>query len=188
MADPDDDFCNLMRRVGEGADDAAWELVNRYGEDIRRSVRRVLNLRLRPKFDSLDFVQLVWTSFFRVRDKCDRFERPEELAAYLVAMARNKVGLETRRRLSTRKYDVRREQPFDQLCSDNTACQQPAPIDVLIAREQWDQMLKGQPAHCRQIIHLRLQGHTCQEIGKTVHVAERTVRRFLKKLLHTTSV
>ena len=68
------------------------------------------------------------------------------------------------------------------------ACRQPAPIDVAIAHEQWDQMLKDQPAHYRRIIHLRLQGHTCQDIGKAVHLDERTVRRFLKKLLHTTSV
>ncbi len=66
MVECDDDFCTLMRRVGEGSEDAAWELVTRYGEDIRRAVRRVLNVKLRPKFNSLDFVQLVWKSFFRV--------------------------------------------------------------------------------------------------------------------------
>ncbi len=188
MAEYDDDFCKLMGRVAEGSEDAAWELVTRYGEEIRRAVRRVLNVKLRPKFDSLDFVQLVWKSFFRVRNNCNRFHRPEELAAYLVTMARNKVGLEARRRLSTEKYNIRREQSFNQLRSEDTACRQPAPIDVAIAHEQWDQILEGQPAHYRQIIHLRLQGHTCQEIGKTVRVSERTVRRFLKKLLHTTSV
>ena len=34
--------------------------------------------------------------FFLVRDKLDRFDRPEELAAYLATMARNKVGMEVR--------------------------------------------------------------------------------------------
>jgi RNA polymerase sigma factor (sigma-70 family) len=188
MTEHDNDFCGLMQRVGEGSEDAAWELVTQYGEDIRRAVRRVLNTRLRPKFDSLDFVQLVWSSFFRVRDKCDRFNRPEELAAYLVVMARNKVGMEVRRRLMTEKYNVRHEQAFDRLNDEDMACRQPAPIDVAIAHEQWDQMLKDQPAHYQRIIQLRLQGHTCQDIGKSVHLDERTVRRFLKKLLHTASV
>ncbi len=188
MAEYDDDFCNLMRRVSEGSEDAAWELVTQYGEGIRRAVRRVLNVKLRQKFDSLDFVQIVWKSFFRVRNKCDRFHRSEELAAYLVKMARNKVGMETRRRLATKKYNVRQEQSFDRLRAEDLACRQPAPIDFAIAHEQWDQMLEGQPAHCRRIVQLRLQGHTCQDIGKAVHVDERTVRRFLKKLLHTTSV
>lgn len=187
MMECDEDFCRLMGRVGEGSEDAAWELVARYGEQIHRTVRRVLNIKLRSKFDSLDFVQLVWKSFFQVRNKCDRFHRPEELAAFLVTMARNKVGLETRRRLTTEKYNVRREQPFDCYHAEGTVCREPTPIDVAIVHEQWDQMLEGQPMYCRQIIQLRLQGYTCQEIGKTVHVAERTVRRFLKKLLDTAS-
>jgi RNA polymerase sigma factor (sigma-70 family) len=174
--------------VGEGSEDAAWELVNRYGEEIRRAVRRVLNVKLRPKFDSLDFVQLVWKSFFRVRGKFDRFHRPEELAAYLVAMARNKVGMEIRRRLMTKKYNVRREQSFDRLRVADMAGRQPAPIDVAMARERWDQMLKGQPTHYQRIIQLRLQGHTCKDIGKVAHLDERTVRRCLKKLLHATFV
>ena len=103
MEEWDDNFTSLIRRVREGSEDAAWELVDQYGEAIRRAVRRALNERLRSKFDSLDFVQIVWNSLFRVRDKLDRFDRPEELTAYLVTMARNKVGMEVRRRLMTRE-------------------------------------------------------------------------------------
>lgn len=187
MEEYDDDFSKLMTSVGEGSEEAAWEIVTRYGEDIRRTIRRVLNVRLRPKYDSLDFVQLVWKSFFRVRDKCDRFQRSEELAAYLMKMARNKVGMESRRRLATKKYDVRQEQSYDRLPTKDMACRQPAPIDVAIAQEKWEQMLNGQPAHYQRIVQLRLRGHTCKDIGKTVHLDERTVRRFLKKLLNATS-
>ena len=191
MAECSDDFRTLMCRIGEGSQDAAWELVNRYGDEIRRAVRRVLNAKLRSKFDSLDFVQLVWKSFFEVRDRIDQFSRPEELAAYLVTMARNKVGMEVRRRLMTEKYNVRHEQPLTRLnaadgCLDATG-QQPTPADVAIAHEQWERMLKDQPDHCREIIHLRLQGHTYQSIADAVHVDKRTVCRFFKKLLDTTS-
>jgi RNA polymerase sigma factor (sigma-70 family) len=189
MAERDDAFRSLMDRVREGSEDAAWELVNEYGESIRRAVRRVLNDKLRSKFDSLDFVQIVWNSFFHVRDKSDRFNRPEELAAYLVAMAKNKVGMEVRRRLMTEKHNVRNEQSLDQLQASghpDLATRQPTPIDVAIAREQWDRLLEGQPAHYREIIHLRLQGHTYQSIADAVQVDECTVRRFLKRLLHTT--
>jgi RNA polymerase sigma factor (sigma-70 family) len=189
MGDRDDDFLDLMRRVHEGSEEAAWELVSDYGEPIRRAVRRALNERMRSKFDSLDFVQLVWNSFFRVRDKLERFDRPEELAAYLVAMARNKVGLEVRRRMRTAKYNVQCEQSLDQHsgCEDVSG-NQPAPIDVAIAREQWDRLLKDQPAHYRRVLSLRLQGHTFQAIADIVRLDERTVRRFLKRLLQTTGV
>jgi RNA polymerase sigma factor (sigma-70 family) len=188
MAEENDDFCRLMHRLDEGSEEAAWELVSRYGEEIRRGVRRTLNIKLRSKFDSLDFVQLVWKSFFRVPDKHGRFYRPEQLGAYLLAMARNKVGMETRRRLTTEKYNVGHEQSCSFLHAEDLASRQPAPIDVAIAHEQWDRMLKDQPPHYRQIIQLRLQGYTCQDIGKAIHVTERTVRRVLKKLLDTVSV
>ena len=49
-------------------------------------------------------------------------------------------------------------------------------------------MLEGQPPRYRQIINLRLQGHTCKDIGKAVHLDERSVRRFFGKLLSTISV
>lgn len=186
----DRDFHDLMRRVREGSEDAAWQLVNEYGESIRRAVRRALNDRLRSKFDSLDFVQVVWNSLFRARERLERFNHPGELAAYLIAMARNKVGMEVRRRLMTEKHYVGNEQSLDQLCaggSHDIASRQPSPIDVALAREQWDRILQDQPPHYRKIILLRLQGHTYQSIADAVHLDECTVRRFLKKLLHTTA-
>lgn len=64
--DDDDDFFLLMRRIREGSEDAAWELFEKYGGYIRRAVRRALNPRLRTQFESQDFVQMVWKSFFRM--------------------------------------------------------------------------------------------------------------------------
>jgi RNA polymerase sigma factor (sigma-70 family) len=183
MSDYEKDFDCLMQSVCLGSEEAAWQIVDRYGEDIRQAVRRVLNYRLRPKFDSLDFVQLVWNSFFRVREKCDRFHRPEELVAYLLAMARNKVGMEIRRRLMSEKYNIRRELPFDVLRDEELWSHDPPPMDVAVAQERWENMLKKQPSHYRKIIQLRLQGYTFQDIGKAVHLDERSVRRFLQKLL-----
>ena len=185
MIEANDHFQLLMSRIRGGSEDAAWELVGSYGEAIRRAVRRALNGRLRSKFDSLDFVQLVWNSFFRDRDTLDHFDSPEELARFLVAVAQNKVRMESRRRLRTHKYDVRREQPLDPSAErrSDVPGRQPAPIDIAIAREQWDRLLQGQPDQYRQIVRLRLQGHTYQAIGEALHLDERTVRRFFKRLL-----
>ena len=91
----------------------------------------------------------------------------------------------------TEKYNVRHEQSLDQFklrgCPDMPS-RQPAPVDVAIAHEQWDRLLKDQPDHYRRIIELRLQGHTYQSIADTVGVDECTVRRFLKRLLQSTAV
>ena len=181
----EDDFHELIRQVQSGSEDAAWELVDRYGERVRRAVRRLLNQRLRSKFDSLDFVQLVWSSLFRVRDRLDRFDRPEELAAFLVTMARNKVGMEVRRRLSTAKYNVNRETSIEEGKLGRQMelpGRDPPPIEVAIARERWDDIVKDQPERYRRIIELRLQGHACQEIADSLEIAECTVRRCIKRL------
>ena len=185
MLETHDEFRDLMGRVQEGSQDAAWELVDRYGDAIRRAVRRALNARLRSKFDSLDFVQLVWCSFFKAREEAVRFSRPEQLAAFLAAMARNKVGMEVRRRLMSQKRNVNREQTLSTLPAtvDPPADRDANPVDAAIAREQWNRLVAQQPDRNRQIISLRLQGLTERDIAESLNIAECTVRRFLKRLL-----
>jgi RNA polymerase sigma factor (sigma-70 family) len=185
-----EDFRGLLNSVKEGDDSAAWELVERYGEDIRNAVRRSLNRKLRPKFDSLDFVQLVWSSFFRKNSEAERFGSPEDLISYLIAMARNKVGMETRRRLTSLKYNVNRESSLEkdsQDTNDEIPSLLPEPMELAIARERWDRMLSNSPNQYKQIVRFRLQGRTCQDIADTLHLDESTVRRFLKRLQQETA-
>ena len=177
-------FRALIVEVSNGSEDAAWELVNQFGEQIRRAVRRLFSVKLQSLFDSLDFVQLVWTSLFRFRNKVAEFQSPRELAAFLATVAQNKVRDETRRRLTAAKYNVRREQPLDQDREGvDPPDRSPKPLDVAIARERRDRLLRGQPTHYRKIIRLRLEGHTHKDIAHMLGMDEGTVRRFLKKLL-----
>lgn len=186
MPDFTEDFQSLMRRVQEGSEEAAWELVEGYGEAVRRAVRRALNVRLRSKFDSLDFVQLVWCSFFRRTERAVRFTRPDELVAFLVKMATNKVRLEIRRRLLTQQYNVNRESRLDDLPEDqkSLADRRASAVELAIARERWERIIAGQPPRYRQIIQLRLQGLSNVEIAHRLHIAHTTVYRFLERLLH----
>ena len=189
MPDELDDFQVLLQRVCDGSEEAAWELVEKYGDHIRRAVRRSLDARLRSKFDSLDFVQLVWSSFFRARGRAQRFNHPGELVAFLRTMARNKVGMETRRRLNTEKLNVGRERSLDALPDRDSlvpASREDTPVAAAIAREQWNRILQDHPEHYQEVIRMRLQGHTCCGIADSLGLSERTVRRFLKKLCKDT--
>src|SRR5262249_36628315 len=85
-----EDFTALMQRVRSGSQDAAQQLVEQYGQHILRVIRRMLHKKLRSKFDSLDFQQDVWASFFADQPQ-KTFDRPEALAAFLAKVARNKV-------------------------------------------------------------------------------------------------
>lgn len=181
----DEEFLALIRQIRAGSQEAAWELVDRYGPSVLRTVRRVLNKRLRSRFDSMDFVQLVWSSFFRDPRKLAQLERPEDLAAFLVGMAHNKVGFVQRGHLYSQMREIRREIPISEgvmAQGSDLSGREPEPFEVAIAREQWDRMMRDEPEHYRRVVDLRLAGRTFPEIADSVGLAVSTVHGILKKL------
>lgn len=173
-------FRDLMRRVREGSPEAICDLVRRYEGYVRRAVRRVLDPKLRSKFDSMDFVQLAWRSFFRLPKHAARLETSSDFVAYLVTMACNKALMENRRG-RTRKRNVRREVPLGKSCEEAVSSD-PQPVDAAIAVDRLEQLLKGQSLLHRQIIELRLQGNTYEEIAEKLHIDLHTAHRFIRKL------
>jgi hypothetical protein len=83
MGGNDEDLCLLMKNVFAGSEDAATAFVDRYGPWVLQVVREKLDPRLRPQFDSLDFVQDVWAAFFANPLPEGKFKGPEKLAAFL---------------------------------------------------------------------------------------------------------
>ena len=91
---------------------AARELLQRYEPEVRLVVRRQLPRLLRSRFDSLDFLQSVWGSFFRrMRDAPTEFEDSRHLVAFLARAAKNKV-IDEYRRAASLKQDMHREEPL----------------------------------------------------------------------------
>jgi RNA polymerase sigma factor (sigma-70 family) len=142
------------------------------------------NRELRSLFDSADFTQSVWKSFFSTFD-AERFQSKEQLTAFLAGKARDEVHAEARKRL-TPKYDLRREQALDDSADDQRLADgggQPLPIDLAIAGERLEEILHGQPEQHREIIRLRRAGRSCAAIAAELQLDETTVHRFLAKLL-----
>ena len=77
----------LMGRVRAGCPRAAQEVFDRYSDAVRRVVRRVLRDRLRAKYDSTDFVQSVWASFFLTPPERYNFDTPQQLVNFLSKVA-----------------------------------------------------------------------------------------------------
>src|SRR5206468_1986583 len=148
-------------------------------------VRRRLLRKLRARFDSADFVQAVWASFFADRAELDLFQTPEKVVAFLAAMAQRKVQQETRRQLRFSKRDLRREESLDDSLLGHArelAAQEPTPSEVVSANEIWDRLVQHQPAHYRRILALRFLGYTYPEIAEQTGLNEKTVRRVLDEL------
>ncbi len=183
MAEDGGDFQGLMGRVRDGSQDAARELVARYGDHIVRVVRRRLSRKLRSKFDSADFQQDVWASFFA--NPAETFAGPDALAAFLAGVARNKVLMAVRQRCRLQKYNVDRERSLDGSAAfqaADVASPEPTPSQVAAAHEKWDHLLQGQPRHARRILALLRQGHTHGQIARVLGVHEKTIQRLIRRL------
>jgi RNA polymerase sigma factor (sigma-70 family) len=185
MADQQEEFGLLMERVRAHSDGAIRELIDRYGEHILRVIRRRLNRRLRAKYDSNDFMQAVWASFFALPPEKYHFERPEDLVTFFAALAHNKVVDVVRDRLLRPTHNVNRERSMDEAVDspeEDLVSREPLPQEIAIAREEWQRLLEGQPSRYQQILKLLREGRSREEIAAELRIHEKTVERVLRKL------
>lgn len=182
MSGTPDTFRDLMRRIQGGDEEAVRQLLDQYGAHVFRAVRRSLSRAIRSKYDSQDFVQSVWKSFFTRREELKGFDTPDQLIAFLTRVAGNKVIDQGRHHLRTEKADVTRERSITDRDCVRTPAHDPSPSEVAVANELWGRIIAGQPEHYRRILDLRAAGYTYQQIADELKINERTVRRVLNKL------
>lgn len=185
MTEQISDFAALMRQVQEGNPQAAEELHSVYGRYIRQAVRKRLDKKLRSKFDSLDFVQDVWASFFSDIPKKYSFATPEDLVGFVTTMAHHKVADAVRTRLHRQKYNVNREEGLDHMPGGLASfpAVQATPSEVAMGREEWARFLAKQPLAYRRILLLLREGKTSATIAEELGISQRTVNRVLRKVM-----
>ncbi len=184
MADEKAEFRTALEEVRGGSPDAIWKFIEKYGPFIRRIARRNLDTRMQSKFDSIDFVQMVWVSFFRDPRKIQSFQGPNDLYRYLGKVVKNKVCNEHRRRILSAKYDVARECALQE-SEDPADLLELTPSQIAIAREAWQRLIDGEPVRNQDIARLRLGGATFVEISRQLGINEKTVRRVIDRLLRS---
>src|SRR5262249_40177836 len=144
MTESHEAFTRLMERMRAGCPEAARELFDRYGAHVLLVVRRKLHQRLRTQYDSLDFTQAVWASFFAVPPQRYTFDGPDELLGFLSQLASNKVIEVFRARFRTNKHNLNREVPIrddDAVQAPEPSARQPTPSQVAMAKERWEQLV-----------------------------------------------
>jgi RNA polymerase sigma factor (sigma-70 family) len=179
------DFAELMQRVRSGCPEAAREVVERYGEKIQRFVRRHLSEHLRSQFDSLDFTQDAWASFFQLPAECYTFQTPRELYYFLTRLARHKlIDLYRRRHAQKREgYDTVPLRPqTDDDKGNEPAARQPTPSQIAVAEDQWDHMLQQIPPEVRHTLVMLRQGHSHEEVAACLGVRTSTLQSVLRRL------
>ena len=183
MAPADEEFRRMMEGVRAGSDEAVRELAERYGPYVLRLVRRRLAARLQSRLDPVDCQQEVWASFFTNRERLAKFHDRRSLLAFLARMTNAKVVDQCRRMTTLKREGELTAQvysdPFTLLALPGV---DPTPSQTAISREQLDRMLAGLGERDRQIVLLRLQGASYEEISRQLDVSARTARRTILEL------
>jgi len=175
----------LLERARQDSEGSAQEIVERYGSYILRAVRRRLNKKLRSKFDSVDFVQAVWASFFALPADRLQFDRPQQLVDFLMGLARNKVVDAVRQRLETQKYDINRELPlYDSTAVDarEVKARGPTASQVAIAKEEWQRAQDSAVPREERIVNWIQRGQSLESIAREIGVSVKTIRRVLERI------
>jgi RNA polymerase sigma-70 factor (ECF subfamily) len=173
----------LLARIKNGDEGAARELLSRYESKVRLVVRRQLPRLLRSRFDSIDFLQSVWGSFFyKIRTGPNDLHEEENLITFLAWAARNKV-IDEYRRAATLRQNIKREEPLELRNDKEVALAVgDTPSELAQAHETYDRLREMMPQRQRVILELKADGYSCREIGEKLGVSERTVQRVLEDL------
>jgi RNA polymerase sigma-70 factor (ECF subfamily) len=158
-------FADVLQRIRAGDEQAARELIARYEPVVRREVRaRLRDPRLRRLFDSADFCQSVFASFF-VRATAGQYDldHPGQLLNLLLSMARRKIAFCSRQQRAQRR-DNRRlhegEGPLHQAADlRGSPCEQVGRQELLLLVRQ-----RLSPEE-NQIARLRGQGCSWSEVA-----------------------
>jgi RNA polymerase sigma factor (sigma-70 family) len=160
-------FDELIRRVGSGDEQAATQLVR----DFEPVVRRVLRGRLRGdsarrEFDSMDICQSVLAIFFvRVGTGQYDLKVPDDLIKLLLTMTRNKVAEKVRRQHRLRRDSRRTVGGVEELA---LAGLDPTPSTVAASKELLEQVRQRLSEEERQLVELRGQGLSWEEVVESL--------------------
>jgi DNA-directed RNA polymerase specialized sigma24 family protein len=189
MEDSPPDFAQLMQRVRAGCPEAQRELIQRFGPHIRRLVRQKLHSQLRRRYDSEDFTQDVWASFFQTATH-NTFDTPGALVRYLSRMTCHKVMDTTRERLHTLVHGSAYADSLDAphpeqrgVVGDAVPAACATPSEEAMAGERWRILTQGLlPGHL-QILELLRDGHSHADIVRRFPNLNRYAVEHLIKML-----
>lgn len=179
-------FADFLRRIRQGDEEAATELVRRYEPLIRREVRlRLEDTRLIRSLDSMDISQSVLASFF-VRAAAGEFDLqdPPQLMRLLVKMARNKLASQARWQF--RKKREARRVDWQEDGTRSIPDHADGPSQQLSIRELLERARAALSDEERRITELRKQNHTwedvARELGGTPHGRRMQLNRAIDRI------
>ncbi len=181
MSSSGSDFERLMERARTGDPEVGKEIFERYGKAIQMVVRYHLDRRLRSQYDSLDFTQDAWASFFRIPTDNYTFRTPEELMAFLSRVVRHKI-IDAYRKRCRRSQEGERKFVKSVSYDEERPARQPTASQVAIVQEEWRRLLKDKSAEMQRALEMVREGYSQREIAQTLGLPVKSLQRLIKQL------
>jgi len=174
-----DESQRWIRGFRENDDSAVTDFWSRYEERLRRLAERNLSDRMKRRIDADDVVQSAFRTFLR-RAGQDEFELRDRhnLLSLLTTITLNKIRQKVRH-FAAQKRGGDSDQYFETMA--DLGGDTPTPDEEAALREI-EELLRGFDEEQQQVVDLKLQNHTNEEIARRMRCSERTVRRMIKRV------
>ena len=172
-------FKYLVRKVQAGDDDAARKLFESYDKHVLSVVRRLKVVPLANVYSTRDFSQAVWASLFNELDLLNGVHESRQFIGLIMAIARNKVVDENRRRTQTRRFSGEKNTTR---CVQSLMQQEskvPGPSELAVARERYNRLSSVLSDTHFKVLKMKLAGYSNKAIAEQMGCCVKTVRRWI---------
>lgn len=174
-----------LETVKSGDTRAYEQLVESLGGIVLTVIRRRMSQRVRRYFDSQDFSQAVWASFYQDREKIQSLEDAQQLRKYICAIARNKVVDQMRRvEGSGRTTDSPAplsesevEEAFSKVLDVGSA----TASTMFRLEEEWNELTHQCSDSDRRVLEMREKDYTMKQIAEELNLSSKSVQRVMDR-------
>lgn len=175
----------LISLVRSGDQDAAEAVFDRYAQQLARLAERHLSRRVTQRVDGDDVAQSVFRTFFRRTERGDfRIHSSDQLWKLLVTITIRKAQMQGRRHGAGMR-DATLE-ANDSVALLAAIDREPGPDEARIFDDEIERVLRTVPEHqrdlYRQVLELKLAGHSNREVARQLKLLARNVDRMIERL------
>ena len=176
----------MIQGLRGGDRQVVCEFCERYGASLERLAAKHLPAGLRRRVGPEDVVQSVCRTFLRCTQGGEfQLADCEDLWRLLCAITLTKVREQARFHLRQKRgldQEARTAAPDSMASALHPAAPGPTPAEAAEFADQFQQIISALGDEERQVVDLRLQECTAEEMAKRMGCSERTVRRILKRV------
>jgi RNA polymerase sigma-70 factor (ECF subfamily) len=176
---------HLIEQWQSGSETAAQQIFDKYVERLLVLARWHISEKLRSRIDPEDVVQSVFRTFFlRVRNDRFTFDEADDLFKLLTRITLHKtlrqVAFHRAARRNPAREAAKGNDDQDQIMQILDT--EPDPETVVAFTDQLKTFLTKFSPQEQEIIEMRLQGYTSEDIAQKLGTYDRKVRRILERV------